>query len=132
MPEKAKGHFTAALGKWELVINRLPETPHATACAYHYAGLCNRCLNRLDVATKYFQVVVDRWPEYEYAWHLQYLVGRTLDYRKESGEISASEAVSMIKAAYEQLLVKYPGCPAARSARNSLVMYANARKGGDQ
>jgi len=132
VPEKAKEHFAAALGKWELVINRLPETPHVTACAYHYAGLCNRYLNRLDGATKYFQMVVDRWPEYEYAWHLQYLVGRTLDYRKESEEISASEADPMIKAAYEQLLVKYPSCPAARPARNWLTMYANARKGGGQ
>lgn len=130
--QKAQEHFAAALGKWELIINRVPGTPEVTARAYDFAGLCNRYLNRFDIAIKCFQMVADRWPEYEYAGHLQYLVGRTGEYLKESGQVAASEADPVIKAAYEQLLAKYPGCPGARSARDWLSRYTQAQKGGDQ
>jgi tetratricopeptide (TPR) repeat protein len=132
VPEKAQELFARALAKWDHVITRLPQSSTTTAQAYHYSGACYRRLGQHKKAAEYYQTVVERWPSYDYAWHLQYSIGHIYERLKESGTTPASEADPKTKAAYEQLLAEYPGCPAARAAQGWLSHHAEVPQGGEQ
>lgn len=116
---EAKDHFTKAIAVWERIIKELPESTD-TALAYNFAAECYRRLGQYEKAIEYYQKVVDNWPGYEYAWNAQFLIGHNYEDLKKSGVISKSEADAKIKAAYEQVLEKYPACPAAKPARRWL------------
>ena len=83
---------------------------------YYDAGDCYRKLGKYGKSIECYQKVVDRCPEYEYAWNALFMVGRNLENLKESRAIPKSEADSVIEAAYKQLVEKYPDCPAAEIA----------------
>lgn len=67
-----------------------------------------------------YKKVVMHWPDYEYAWHMQFMIGRYYQDMSERGDIGKSEADSETKGAYERLLEKYPECKAAEAAQNWL------------
>jgi len=113
--------FRKALTVWEKIITQLPSSAPNTARAYNFGADCYRRLGRYQKAIEYYQMVVGDWPDYEYAWNAQFLIGRTYENLKESGLVSKSEADLKIKAAYEQLLKKYPECKAARIAQRWLT-----------
>ena len=115
--------FKKALGVWEKIITQLPSSAPNTARAYNFGADCYRRLGKYQKAIEYYQMVVDDWPDYEYAWNAQFLIGRTYENLKESGLISKLEADLKTKAAYEQILKKYPECKAARIAQRWLASY---------
>ena len=131
-PEVAVQHFQKAMAHWGLIINQLPERPDTTAAAYHFTGACYECMRQYDKAIPCYQALVERWPDYEYAWHVQYLIGHIYEYLKESEAVPASEADPRIQAAYEQLVARYPNCRTAVAARSWLRLHAEAQQGGEK
>jgi TolA-binding protein len=115
--------FRRALTVWEKIITQLPPSAPNTARAYSFAADCYRRLGQHQKAIEYYQRVVDDWPDHEYAWNALFRVGRTYENLKTLGITSKSEADPKIKAAYEQLLKKYPDCKAARIARRWLTSH---------
>lgn len=55
-----------------------------------------------------YQKVVDSWPDYKYACHAQFLIGKYLEKLKDSGALSESDANPRIEQAYSRLIEKYP------------------------
>ncbi len=117
---KAKDHFTKAAAVWERIITKLPSSAPYTAHAYNFSADCYRRLGQHEKSIEYYQRVVDDWPDYEYAWDALFRIGRNYEELKKSGLMSKSEADPKIRAAYEQLLEKYPNCKAARYAQRWL------------
>ena len=132
LPESAVQDHRKAIEILEMVAHKLPANPIDTPSAYHVAGESYRQIGQPQKTIECYQQVCDNWAEYPYAWHLQYLIGRTYENLTESGAIPPSEVDSKIKAAYEQLLTKYPTCQAVRPARNRLARYAQLQQGGEK
>jgi tetratricopeptide (TPR) repeat protein len=132
VPQRAVERFEKALAKCQAAANLASATPHLAARVCYLTGMCLQRLKQYDKMIECYQTVLDRWPDYEYAWHLQYMIGRTYEDLKEAGAIAPSDADPKIKAAYEQLVAKYPTCPAAKPAHSRLARYAQLQQGGDQ
>ncbi len=64
--------------------------------------------------------VGDSCPEYRMRWKALFLIGRNYENLKKTGLITESQANLKIKAAYEQLLEKYPDCEVAETAARSI------------
>ncbi len=87
------------------------------------AGNLYRQIGKYQKSILCHQKVVDDCPDYEYAWYAQYTIGLNYEILKKSEAISASEADTKIRAAYEQLLARYPNCPGAAHAREWLNLH---------
>lgn len=118
---EARDSFKKALIVWERIITQLPESQSiGLKHAYYSSADCHQRLGEYEKAIEYYRKIVASWPNYKYAWDVLFRVGRNYEDLKESGIISKSEADTKIKAAYEQLLKKYPDCKAAKPARDWL------------
>jgi TolA-binding protein len=104
----------------------LPSSP-TTAQAHYFSAACYRDLGDYAKAIEYYETVVDLWPDYEYAWNAQFLIGHSYEHLRNAGAVPVAEANPRIKAAYDQVVQKYPDCPAARAARNWLSNPVNCR-----
>ncbi len=120
--EKAKDYFTKAQGIWEKIINELPSSS-TTAQSYHMVAECHRILNQNQQAIECYQAVVNNWPDYQAAFHCQYMTGRIYKDLKRADAIPESDANLLIKDAYERLVAKYPDCPPAGAALRWLDDY---------
>jgi tetratricopeptide (TPR) repeat protein len=125
---EAKDNFENTLAVWKQIIEDLPKSNSTvTAHAYYFSAECYLRLAQYSKAIEYYQKIVDNWPDYEYAWNAQYMIGRCYETLKDTGAVEKSVADAQIKAACEQVLKKYPDCPAANAARN-LLNYHSRRK----
>ncbi len=113
---EAKGLFTKAVVAWERIIPQLQKSD-IIAYAYNVAADCYRRLGQQEKAMRYYQTVVDNWPNCEYAWNALFQMGRYWEELAKSGSLSESEAAPKIRNVYQQLLEKYPDCKAAEYAR---------------
>jgi TolA-binding protein len=52
--------------------------------------------------------VVDNWPDYQYAWSAQYLIGSCYEKLKYYNILPESEAEPRIEQAYKSVVEKYP------------------------
>jgi len=129
---EAKSHFQKAIAIWERIINELPESRFATAQAYDLSATCYRRLGEYEKAIEYYQIAVDNWPDYEYASHVQFMIGYTYDELMKSDVIPRSEAVPKIKEAYQRLVANYPEHLVPEAARNWLEYTLNIYEGGQK
>jgi len=53
-------------------------------------------------------MVVDNWPDYQYAWSAQYLIGTCYENLKESGGLPEAEASLKMEQSYKAVVEKYP------------------------
>jgi tetratricopeptide (TPR) repeat protein len=113
---EVKGLFTKAVVAWERIIPQLQKSD-IIAYAYNVAADCYRRLSQQEKAMRYYQTVVDNWPNCEYAWNALFQMGRYYEELAKSGSLSESEAAPKIRNVYQQLLEKYPDCKAAEYAR---------------
>jgi TolA-binding protein len=72
--------------------------------------------------------VVDNWPDYQYAWSAQYLIGSCYEKLKYFGILPVSEADPKIEQAYRAVVEKYPDSAMATSAFLKLG-YLNLKRG---
>jgi len=115
LDDKIKGNYTKAHVIWERIIKELSSSS-TTAQACHMVAECHRKLSQEQQAIEYYQTVVNNWPDYQYAWHCQYMIGRIYKDLKNSNTIPESDADLIIKDTFERLVENYPDCPPARSA----------------
>jgi len=116
---KAKGHFTRVISLGEKIRQQLPASA-ATAEAYFYSAECHYQLGEDQKALAYFQQVVAKWPDYEYAWLTQARIAKIYKRFGAAGVMSDSEAEAALDVIYKRLLASYPDCPAAKTARRWL------------
>ena len=117
LADQAQNYFQKAIAIYEIVADELPSTGDVTPEACCLVGVCYRKLGEYEKSIEYYQKVVDDYPGHRLHWYALFMVGRNYEDLKKSGGVSSSEADTKIKAAYEQLLEKYPACKAARYAR---------------
>jgi TolA-binding protein len=117
--EEAGYCLSKAITIWERVINDYEDSVVVPqSCCY--AGDCYRKLGEYAKSAECYQKVADYYPGNSMAWHALFMVGRNYEEMKKAGTVSEAEADAEIKAAYEQLLEKYPACKAAEGAKNWL------------
>jgi len=129
---ESKAYFRKAIAMWEKIIKELP--PFATTPeAYHFSGCCYERLGEYEKSVEYYQIVVDRWPKYEYAWSAQFLIARCYEELANSGRIPAADAAVQICNACNKVLANYPGCMVV-TARSLLTRWNSValNKGGDK
>jgi tetratricopeptide (TPR) repeat protein len=78
--------------------------------AQYFSAVCYRKLGKYDKALAHYQKVVDDWPDYQYAWSAQCLIGECYEKLRDSGCISKTEAEPKIEQAYQAVIEKYPDC----------------------
>jgi tetratricopeptide (TPR) repeat protein len=80
-------------------------------------------LGQYQKAISCYSQIVTGWPDYEYAWHAQYQIGKSYKRLADKGTISESQANIQVRAAYEQLLAGYPNCPVSGTIQKWLVSH---------
>ncbi len=115
----AKDYSQKAETLWERVINELPVSGMTPEACFNAGDYYSRS-GKYEKSIGCYRKVVDDYPNFQYGWNALYMVGFTYEKFEGTGRISKSEAEPKIKAAYEQLLEKYPTCPRAEYAWNWL------------
>jgi tetratricopeptide (TPR) repeat protein len=122
-----KEYYQKALAVWKRIIEELPKSNSTvTTHAYHFSAECYRRLEQYPKAIEYYQIEVDNWPGYEYAWFAQYKIGACYQEMKVDGTISESEADQKTRFAFQQLLEKYPDCERAQDVKEWLAKHGSA------
>jgi len=124
---EAKSHFQKAIAIWERIIKQFPEARFTTAQAYDFSATCYQRLGEYEKAIEYYQQLLDKWPDYEYAWNAQFLIGCILERLKKDGLIPDSVADPVIKDSYERVLEQYPDCRAVKAATTRLSHHLKRR-----
>jgi len=101
--------FQKAVTVWEKIRSIESRTIYP-AHAYYFSAVCYRRLGEYENAIEYFQVVVDNWPGYQYAWSAQCLIGECYEKLRNSGSLPESEANPKIVQAYKAVIEKHPRC----------------------
>lgn len=125
---EARDYFTEVTNIAERILQEFPTCSFA-AEAHHISATCYQRFGEHTMAIEHYEKIVDNWPDYEYAWSAQFLIGRNYKQLSQIGAVSESEAYAQIKAACEQVLQKYPNCPAANAARDWLEHNVRSSEG---
>jgi TolA-binding protein len=115
LKDEADEYSNKAKTIWDKITQRLPACA-VTPRAYHFAGECCRILGDYKKALPYYQIVVSQWPEYEYSWNLQFLVGHCYEQMKYFKLVDRDTANKEMKSAYLKVIEKYPNSMAAKGA----------------
>jgi len=117
---QAKENFEKALTVWEKIITDLPVSDPNTPKAYYFSAVCYRRQGEYEVAIEYYSIVLDNWPNYEYAWVAQFRIARCYEKLASSGRIPKTEAAAQICQACEKLLANYPESKGVKPALDLL------------
>jgi tetratricopeptide (TPR) repeat protein len=128
---ESKKNFQKAIAVWERIITKLPPSPLIPQ-ANIFVGICYDRIGEYSTAIKYYQVVLDDWPDYQHACSAQYKIGRCYQRLRDAGVLDKSEAEIMIRAAYEAVVKNYPGCSTIPAARNWLNYNKKSVEGGQK
>jgi len=118
-PEEIRNCLLKAIAIWDKVINEYEDrvvVPQSCCEVGNYY----RKLGEYEKSAEYYQKVADDYPGDRMAWHALFMVGRNYEDLGKLGLVPQSEADTKIKAAYEQVIEKYPDCKAAKAAKNWL------------
>jgi tetratricopeptide (TPR) repeat protein len=113
--ELSRQYFRKMADIWEFALAVLPSSKIPWE-AYLLAGVACERLGEYEKSIGCYRKVADEFPQSEYAWHAQFMVGRNYDKLAKSGGMTAEEAVPQIRSRYERLLEVHPECPAAKAA----------------
>jgi tetratricopeptide (TPR) repeat protein len=120
---EARDCFTKAIAVWDRLIAELPPTKHATAQAYNFTAISYRRIGEYDIAVDYFQMVVDQYPDYEYAPYAQFIIGRIYHTLMKAGRLSQPEAYQGMRQAYGNLVSRFPDSEWAGRAQHQLQRF---------
>ncbi|MDH4241771.1 MAG: tetratricopeptide repeat protein, partial [Phycisphaerae bacterium] len=127
---EGKENFLNAIVIWDRILKDLHPSP-VTPETYLLVGICYDRIGNYRTAIKYYQVVLDDWPDYQHACSAQYKIGRCYQRLRDAGLLGRPEAEIKIRAAYEAVVKIYPDCSTANAARNWLN-YNKKPAEGDQ
>jgi tetratricopeptide (TPR) repeat protein len=114
-PAKANADFLKAIAIWEKNRSVLDDLEHQ-AYATYYSGVAYKYMGDTARAIEYYQQVVENHPDYEKAWHAQYMIAKHYEKQAAQGKTS----IEQVRQAYQTLLDKYPDSPAAEIANKKL------------
>lgn len=114
--EEARPYFEKAVNIWERAINKYPASKFVPEICC-WAGDCYYEMDKSEDSIRCFQIVVDKYPEYKYAWHAQFAIGSAYQRMKYAGVLPESEADTKTKTAYQNVISKWPDCNAAVNAQ---------------
>ncbi len=106
-------YYRKAITQWERIIQQLPHCAYTPRAYYCSAVVYSQELGDYLKGIDYYQQIVDNWPDYQYASHAQFFVGKYYEILRDSGNISASEANPKIEQAYKSVVEKYPDSKSA-------------------
>jgi len=73
---KSEEHLKKARDVWERIISQCPLSQSiGLQHAHYFTAVCYRLFGEYEKAITHFQKVVDNWPDYQYAWSAQCLIG---------------------------------------------------------
>ena len=128
---ESKANFQKAIAVWERIITELPPS-YLTPQTNIFVAICYDRIGDYRTAIKYYQVVLDDWPDYQHACSAQYKIGRCYQSLRDVGLLGRSEAEIKIRAAYEAVVKNYPGCSTIPAARNWLNYNKKSVEGGQK
>ncbi len=106
---KSQENLFKAKDIWERIIAQWPQSQALDVKhAQYFTAVCYRRFGEYEKALSHYQKVVDNWPDYQYAWSAQYLIGSCYEKLKIYGNLPKSEADPKIEQAYKAVVEKYP------------------------
>ena len=112
--DRGNEDYRKAIAVWEKMARESPSSPKYTPRAYYCAAVCySQELKEYIKGIEHYQRIVDDWPDYKYAWHAQYFIGKYYESLRDSGGIPESEADLKIQQAYQAVVEKYPDSQSA-------------------
>ncbi|MFA5251512.1 MAG: tetratricopeptide repeat protein [Phycisphaerae bacterium] len=128
LKDEANQYFAKAEPVWQRIIDKLPSRAGDTDTAYYYAACSRQQMGRWDDAIKYFQIVVDDWPDFEHVGGAQAAVGWCLEAIRDSNTVPKEAINPLIAEAYKAVLTGYADCYIAHYAAYRLGVMS-AEKG---
>jgi TolA-binding protein len=116
-PNEASSDFSKAAVIWEKILADYPNVSRVDQVCCWLGDIYFRQGKYAD-SQRCFQQVVNDHSEYKYVWHAYFMAGRNFEKMNTSGLISEAEALPLIRAAYEEVVNKYPTCQWAGYAQN--------------
>ena len=111
---QANDFYLKAIAVWQKMIQELPLSAKYTPRAYYCSAVVySQELGEYLKGIEYYQIIVDNWPDYKYAWHAQYFIGKYYEKLRDSGSLPESEANPKIEQTYEAVIKKYPDSKSA-------------------
>lgn len=104
-----------AVNIWATVINQYPSSSFAPQACYWTADYY-RNIRDYSKSIEYCKRIVDNYPDYSMAWNALFLIGLNYQDSEIAGQISADQADIQTRAAYQQLIEKYPNSKAVPAA----------------
>ncbi|MDD5010734.1 MAG: hypothetical protein PHQ00_01270, partial [Phycisphaerae bacterium] len=89
--------------------------------AYLIASAGYQRLGNYSKAITYYDKILNGYSEYEYCWHIQFMVGQSYDEMLRAGQMTELQANAQIESAYRKVLKNYPDCKAANQAKKWLI-----------
>jgi tetratricopeptide (TPR) repeat protein len=84
------------------------------------ATACQR-IGRYADSIEYCNKILNNYPDYDYCWHIQFMVGQSYEEMLKAGKMPEPEVKAQIETAYQKVLNNYPDCEAAKLAKKWLV-----------
>ena len=117
--DSGREELQKCLAVWSRIISDAPDDIHL-AYSYYYSAIAYRYLNDYQKSTAYFEKITADWPDYEYAWNAQYLIGENLEKQKSAGLLTSEQADPLIRQAYQEMIEQYPDSSLADNAQRRL------------
>jgi TolA-binding protein len=126
---KSEENLFKAKDIWERIIAQWPDSKSiGLKHAQYFTAVCYRRFGEYEKAITNYQKVVDNWPDYQYAWSAQYLIGSCYEKLKIYGNLPELEADPKIEQAYKAVVEKYPDSALAPTASLKLG-HLNLKRG---
>ena len=116
MPSVAKGEYLKAIAVWGKNRTSLSDPEHIQYALY-YSAMAYRFSGESILAAEYFQTVVDDWPDFELAWRAQASIAEIYYGLFKKDMMGREDALPKIRLASDEVLRKWPTCPASESMR---------------
>ncbi len=123
LKDEAAVNFIKAIDIWGQMIQQSPACD-SKAHAYYRSANCYVDLRQYDRAVERYTELIENFPDYYLAWDARFKIGRCYQKLKDNNAVDKSSADAHTKAAYEGILDKYSGCPAAKAAENWIKKHA--------
>ena len=113
--DKLIGYYKRACTIWERILREFPDSDIIPK-VYYFAGQSYGVLGQSEKEIEYYQKVVDTWPDYNLAAHIQFMIARYYENLVRIGKMSEIEASPKLRKAYENLINNYPDFSASNRA----------------
>jgi tetratricopeptide (TPR) repeat protein len=104
--ESEKASYRNAISVWERLLQEFPDS-EAVSHAYYFSARCYESIGEYEDAIRYYQKVVDDWPDEVRSPSLLYRITNLYEKLEKSGQISTMDASIEIRQACKKLLEDY-------------------------